>query len=403
VSDPDKVAYVQCTVGPIIIAIYRDISKIKHIPKKSSSTLSRSIVLELHHNTMYIIQALLLIFVPRIIVSGFSAYTRHVQIPSSTFTLYRDISATTTTVLQLSNNSKPKGFINEFMSPFRKPDIPMEYVDKIMKAEASTTAAQDRQGRVILYTVIGLITFTLGAMNAFIGITSQATNQSPSYSSFLHLPWDENPILDFFLLNKIGGALSLILTGIGGTMIELEHRTKVENAEKIWMELQRRRRREEEDNGKQIQLNEGNTTSSKMSSSSSNPRSSNRSSNKKKKPNKKLSALAEVLVVETKQQSSKDESITPPMSSSSTPVLKNNKDMVVSTPSTDMSSQTKTKSDNFLNKMKDFYNQADQLAASQALLLNKELEDRGIIEKITDETGFKVIGKKNPSDQGSKN
>jgi hypothetical protein len=40
-----------------------------------------------------------------------------------------------------------------------------------------------------------------------------------------------------------------------------------------------------------------------------------------------------------------------------------------------------------------FYKQADNMAASQALLLNKELEDRGIIEKITDETGLRVVGK----------
>jgi len=33
------------------------------------------------------------------------------------------------------------------------------------------------------------------------------------------------------------------------------------------------------------------------------------------------------------------------------------------------------------------------MAASQALLLNKELEDRGVIDKITDESGLKVIGK----------
>ena len=33
------------------------------------------------------------------------------------------------------------------------------------------------------------------------------------------------------------------------------------------------------------------------------------------------------------------------------------------------------------------------MAASQALLLNKKLEDAGIVEKITDETGLKVIGK----------
>ena len=46
-----------------------------------------------------------------------------------------------------------------------------------------------------------------------------------------------------------------------------------------------------------------------------------------------------------------------------------------------------------LGKIKNFYEQADRMAASQALLLNKELEDRGVIDKITDETGLRVVGK----------
>lgn len=46
-----------------------------------------------------------------------------------------------------------------------------------------------------------------------------------------------------------------------------------------------------------------------------------------------------------------------------------------------------------MGKMKDFYEKADNMAASQALLLNKELEEKGIVDKITDETGLKVIGK----------
>ena len=42
----------------------------------------------------------------------------------------------------------------------------------------------------------------------------------------------------------------------------------------------------------------------------------------------------------------------------------------------------------FMGKMKDFYEKADSMAASNALLLNKELEDRGVVEKRTDETGL---------------
>ena len=46
-----------------------------------------------------------------------------------------------------------------------------------------------------------------------------------------------------------------------------------------------------------------------------------------------------------------------------------------------------------VGKIKGFYEKADSMAASQALLLNKELEERGVVEKITDESGLKVIGR----------
>ncbi len=49
--------------------------------------------------------------------------------------------------------------------------------------------------------------------------------------------------------------------------------------------------------------------------------------------------------------------------------------------------------DGIFGKLQKFYKQADDMAAAQALLLNKKLEDTGVIEKITDETGLKVIGK----------
>ena len=55
--------------------------------------------------------------------------------------------------------------------------------------------------------------------------------------------------------------------------------------------------------------------------------------------------------------------------------------------------ESEKKEEGFLGKMKDFYDQADKMAASQAILLNKDLEDRGVVDKITDESGLKVIGK----------
>ena len=63
---------------------------------------------------------------------------------------------------------------------------------------------------------------------------------------------------------------------------------------------------------------------------------------------------------------------------------------VETTPAADTSKQ---EDGGILGKIKGFYEKADSMAASQALLLNKELEDRGVVEKITDETGLKVIGK----------
>lgn len=49
--------------------------------------------------------------------------------------------------------------------------------------------------------------------------------------------------------------------------------------------------------------------------------------------------------------------------------------------------------DGLLGSLKSLYDKADTMAASQALLLNRQLEEAGIIEKITDETGLKVIGR----------
>lgn len=55
--------------------------------------------------------------------------------------------------------------------------------------------------------------------------------------------------------------------------------------------------------------------------------------------------------------------------------------------------QKKDEGGGILDKLKGFYNQADSMAASQALLLNKKLEEEGLVDKITDESGLLVIGK----------
>ena len=51
--------------------------------------------------------------------------------------------------------------------------------------------------------------------------------------------------------------------------------------------------------------------------------------------------------------------------------------------------ETKKRSEGVMDKLKEWCEKADSMAASQALLLNKKLEDEGIVEKITDESGLK--------------
>ena len=92
-----------------------------------------------------------------------------------------------------------------------------------------------------------------------------------------------------------------------------------------------------------------------------------------------MNALAEVVVV-----SEKDET-TPAATTVSLPLEKGE-------PANKSSVQDENKG-GILGTIQNFYQRADSLAASQALLLNKKLEEQGLIEKITDETGLKVIGK----------
>ena len=153
------------------------------------------------------------------------------------------------------------------------------------------------------------------------------------------------------MLNKIGGGIALIAAGFGGTMVELEQRTKNENAEKIWQELQRRREKGPQKKQKDKKLKK-----------------------KKQKNKKRLSALSEVILEEE-------------ATTVANPQVIEDKD------SSNVAATEEKKEGGLMDKMKDFYDQADKMAASQALLLNKELEDRGVIDKITDESGLKVIGK----------
>ena len=251
-------------------------------------------------------------------------------------------------------------------------EIPPELKDEIYAAEANTAAAQGRQQRVITYVLLTIIGVTTAFFNAFLSDLRFGDGAPSSDLAYYGFGWVQSNFLTSFLFtNKIGGALGLLSAGLSGTLAEVEIRSKKENAEKIWAEMQRRKAIKDSPTGRK-----------KNRKKKSMAQSSKRDMTGKQK--KRMSALEELMgddtddsqppiVAEEQQQEVKNET-------------KDDKDG-------NEVPEKKESEGGLIGTIKGFYEKADSMAASQALLLNKELEDRGMIDKITDETGLKVIGK----------
>jgi len=259
---------------------------------------------------------------------------------------------------------KDKGLsIENILQPW-KVDIPDEYRNKLMTAEANTPAGKERKQRMNFFISGTLAGFVISSANIYLTTIREYENASSFADDVIFLneqgyDWvTSNPVLSFFLLNGIGGGLGLLLFGACGTMVELEQRTKSESAQKIWDELVRRR-----------ESTEGKGKAAKK-----------RNKQKKRaKQRKRMEALSEV-IGETTIVGDDNSAVAEAESS-------------VDTATTTVVKEEEKKGGGILDKMKGFYDQADSMAASQALLLNKKLEDEGLIDKITDESGFRVIGK----------
>jgi hypothetical protein len=277
---------------------------------------------------------------------------------------------------------KTGGGFWDFLSPYES-KIPKSIEAEIYAAEAKTPAARDRDSRVALYTSVAV----LGIMAAFFNGFLSELRISPDIDGHI-LTLDEagfgwvvnNPLFSFLFTNKIGGGLCLVLGGGSGLLAEAELDTKRLNAEKIYEELVRRR------TAREAKANGATTTSRPI---------------KKKRRNKTLEALAEVLRDDV---TSKAASASRTSTATSTATVPNEAPALSNAPSTlakkedetpqpSSSSSSVGGNNNLLDKMKELYQKADTMAATQALLLNKQLEDQGILEKITDESGLKVIGK----------
>jgi hypothetical protein len=248
--------------------------------------------------------------------------------------------------------------------------IPKEIEKEIYEAEGNTPAAKDRSQRVAIYAAIAFVGILLAFFNGF--ITELRNSPMPDGTDFsleaTGFGWVEASFLTrFFFMNKIGGGI-MLLTGAGsGLMAEAEFDSRRINAEKIYDEIVRRRtaRQDKED--------------------AAVPRKKKKRASTKGK--KRMTALSEVLSPETEAKVQESE---PPV------VAKQEESPAEPEKISD------EKEGGIVGSVKNFYQRADNMAASQALLLNKKLEDAGVLDKITDESGLRVVGKqKEKSEEAS--
>ena len=252
------------------------------------------------------------------------------------------------------NNRGPLDFL---FNPYES-KIPKEIETQIYEAEGNTAAAQDRSQRIALYAVVAFTGILMAFFNGFLSELRNGPSPDglPVVLDDAGFGWVESNFLTSFLfLNKIGGALCLLTGGAAGLLAEAEYDTRRINAEKIFEEMERRRSEKE--------------NPTKKSSGAS------RKKRRSGKEKKRLSALSEVV---------KEEGVVAPQS--------------IKEPQPDTEQEEPKKG--VLGSLKDFYDKADQMAETQARLLNKKLEDEGILEKITDETGLKVVGRDKAAKKG---
>ena len=311
-----------------------------------------------------------------------SALSNHRQSHASISTrspLPTTTTTTTTLFADNSNNNNPFAFL---FNPYES-KIPDTLKDEIYAAEARTPAAQSRSARVATYATFAFIGIVLAFFSAFITelrntpLPEGETGDPLAVAGFTWVY--SNFLFQFLFTNKLGGGLCLLLGAGSGLMAEAELDTKRINAEKIFEELDRRR----QEKGKGGSSSKGDSKQARKG--------------KKRRPGKekkRLQALSELVVEE-------------PVAVEGEKVVPNETEETTNTVTAGANDEDKASKndgdDGILGKIKGFYNQADSMAASQALLLNKKLEEEGLVEKITDESGLKVVGREEAAKLQGKN
>jgi len=308
-----------------------------------------------------------------------------------------------------NNNSGNGNKLLEFLSPYDS-KIPEELREEIYRAEANTPAARDRGTRVALYSLLAFVGIGLAAFNGFLTdlrdqetarIAAEATTAVASASAnaaggaspnSLYVLEEAgfgwvvaNPVTKFLFTNKIGGGFSLLLGGGSGLMAEAEFDSKRLNAEKIYEELERRRAQKTKKQRKKSKQKSKNTTTTSVGG---------KKKRRSGKEQKRLAAISEV-VLEPKAESEAGapaSEATPPPAAATPATTATATEESAPGNDSDNDNNNNNKGGVF-GKMKELYEKADSMAASQALIMNKNLEEAGLVEKITDETGLKVIGR----------
>ncbi|KAL7566555.1 hypothetical protein ACA910_000625 [Epithemia clementina (nom. ined.)] len=299
------------------------------------------------------------------------------------------------------NNNSNKNPFSFFINPYNS-KIPKEIENEIYQAEGNTSAAKDRTVRVGLYAALAILGVGMAFFNAFLS----ELRSSPTPPADLELPpfaletspfaWvqDYGIVTQFLFLNKLGGLCSLLLGAGAGLLAEAELDTRRINAEKIYQEWLRRRAEKE----KQLQRSRGNNNNTGI------PQKTKKKKRLGTRESKRMGALAEVVLVDDDDDDDDDDESNTSQNATrqettSTATIKQPTTTTAAAAAAATTTTTEaetTKSGGMLDSLQEFYNRADSMAAQQALLLNKKLEDAGVLEKITDETGMRVVGKQQP-------
>lgn len=253
--------------------------------------------------------------------------------------------------------------------------IPDDIRQDIYDIESKTPNAQNRTSRITMYTLIAITCLLMAFGNVTLSelksdaLETTATNSIDMDLSEYDWLLNAGPIASFIFFNKIGGFILLATAGVTGLLAESELDNKRLNSERIYEELMKRRNDKKKIGGTKTITN-------------SNSNVKKRRSNKEMK---RMNALSEVISSSTTSKDPVSDVVDKPKTT-----IETNDE---ATKNTSTTQQEENSNNTIIRSMQNFYQKADSMAASQALLLNKKLEDVGIIDKITDESGLRIIGK----------